>query len=122
MRSTIPTVKDTIPFSDFAKLDLRIGEVREAGEVEGSTKLLRLLVDFGDEIGLKTIYAGVKEWYEPSKLTGRKLAFVVNLEPKKFIINSVELVSEGMLVAADEGGRAVLYTFDQDLPPGSPLR
>lgn len=115
-------MKDTIPFSDFAKLELRVGEIEGVEEIEGSEKLLKLTVFFGEDIGRRTIYAGIKKWYPPDKLTGRKLGFVVNLEPKKFIINRVELVSEGMLVAASGGTNAVLYTFDQDLPPGSILR
>lgn len=54
--------------------------------------------DFGDEIGQRTIYAGIQEWYAPDTLTGRKLAFVVNLQPRKFVINGVEHISEGTII------------------------
>ena len=113
-------MKPQIPFSDFAKLDIRIGEVRGVEEVEGSNKLLKLTVFFGDEIGTRTIYAGIKQWYAPESLVGRKLGFVVNLESKKFVINGIEHTSEGMLVAAGVG-EAVIYHFDKDLPPGTSL-
>jgi methionyl-tRNA synthetase len=119
-------VKDIIDFNDFAKLDLRVGEVVEVLEVEGSEKLLELHVEFGEEIGQRTIYAGIKAWYAPSDLTGRKLIFVVNLAPKKFKIGKKEHVSEGMLMAAAPGAveasSAVLYSFDEDLPVGTILR
>lgn len=111
-------MKDTIPFSDFAKLDLRIGEVRGVEVVEGSNKLLKLTVFFGEEIGTRTIYAGIKAWYPPESLVHRKLIFVVNLEPKKFVINGAELESQGMLLAAGDDF-AALYSFDQDLTPGT---
>lgn len=107
--------KPQIDFSDFAKLDLRVGEVAEAESVEMSNKLLKLLVDFGDF--KKTIYAGIKQWYNPEDLKGRKFIFVVNLAPKEFKFG----ISEGMIVAAGER-EAVLYTFDKDLPAGTQVR
>ena len=111
-------VKPTISFSDFSKLDLRVGKVLVAVAVPGSEKLLQLTVFFGDELGTKIIYAGIKPWYAPESLVGRKLAFVVNLESKKFVINGVALESQGMLLAAGDEFVA-LYNFDKDLPPGA---
>jgi len=111
-------MKDTIPFSDFAKIDLRVGEVVEVLEVVGSNKLWNLTVDFGEELGKKTIFSGIKQWYSVENLLHRKLFFVVNLEPKKFKIGDQECVSDGMLLAAGEQ-TAALYTIDQDLVPGS---
>lgn len=113
-------IKPLINFSAFLNLDLRVGEVIMGNLVEGSEKLLELRVDFG-ELGQRTIYAGIKSWYQPKELIGRKLAFVVNLEPKKFKIGQNEYVSEGMLLAAG-GERAYLYRFDEDLPVGTILR
>lgn len=111
--------KPQISFDDFAKLDLQVGEVVEAKEVEGREKLLEIKVDFGDEV--RTIYAGIGKWYTPESLVGRKLIFVTNLEPKKFKIGEKEYVSEGMMMAAGEE-TATLYVFDQDLPNGTVLR
>lgn len=104
---------------DFGKLDLRVGEVVEASDVSGSEKLVELKVDFGEF--QRTIYAGLKQWYLPDSLVGRKLAFIVNLAPRTFKIDGVEYTSEGMLIAAG-ADRAYLYTFDEDLPVGSVLR
>jgi len=114
-------VKPQIDFSDFSKLDLRVGEIMEAMEVVGSEKLVELKVNFGTELGVRTIYAGIKQWYLPEKMIGRKLIFVVNLAPKRFKIGDRELVSEGMLLAAG-GDEAVLYKFDKDLDSGTVLR
>lgn len=111
-------MKDIVSYVDFSKLDLRVGEILLAVEVPGSDKLLELRVQFGDEIGERTIYAGIKRWYSAEEVAGRKLIFVVNLAPKIFKILDREYTSEGMLMAAgvDE---AVLYHFDEDLPPGT---
>lgn len=115
-------MKPQVSLEDFSKLELRVGEIQAVSEVPGSDTLVGMVVGFGSEIGVKAIYAGIRTWYPLDKLVGRKLAFVVNLEPKKFVIHGAEYVSEGMLLAADPGDRAVLYSFDQDLPLGSLLR
>ena len=88
--------KETIKFEDFAKLDIRIGKVVEATEVEGSDKLLRCVVDFGEELGRRVIFSGIKKWYKPEDLVGKLLPYVVNLEPRKMFGEE----SQGMLVAA----------------------
>ena len=69
-------MKSQIDFEDFEKLDLRVGEVREVGEVEGSNKLLKLTVDFGPEIGQKTIFSGIKKWYTADSIKNRKFIFI----------------------------------------------
>lgn len=120
-------MKDQISFEDFAKLDLRVGEVVRAAVVEGSEKLLELRVDFGPAFAesygeaRRTIYAGIAKWYSYNSLIGRKLIFVVNLAPKTFRIGQKTYTSEGMLVAADDG-QPILYKFDQGLKIGSILR
>lgn len=111
-------MKKQIDFLQFLALDLRIGEIVLVKEVLGSEKLLELQVNFGEEIGERTIYAGIKKWYEGKSLIGRKLIFVINLAPKVFKISDREYTSEGMLMAAGEG-EAVLYSFDKDLAPGT---
>lgn len=110
-------MKMQVGFEDFAKLDLRVGEVVEATAVEESPKLVQLSVNFGEELGTKTIFAGVRKWYEPEKLVGRKFMFVVNLAPKEFKFG----ISEGMIIAAGDE-EAVLYSFDKDLPAGAVVK
>ncbi|MCL5431890.1 MAG: hypothetical protein M1484_02185 [Patescibacteria group bacterium] len=112
-------MKPQIDFSDFSKLDLRVGEIIEAREVEGSERLVELKVNFGEF--QRVIYAGIKQWYTPESLKGKKLIFVVNLVPKRFKIGDRELVSEGMLVAAGTD-EAILYNFDKDVSPNTIIR
>ncbi len=115
-------MKPQIDYADFSKLDLRVGEVVESGAVEGSDKLVRMVVDFGVELGKRTICAGIKPWYPPEKLAGRKLAFVVNLAPKRFKIGEKEYESAGMVLAVASDEKAVLYNFDEDVVTGSVVR
>jgi len=68
----------TIKIDDFAKLDIRIGKVVEAKEVEGSDKLLRCVVDFGEELGQRVIFSGIKKWYKPEEIEGKMLPYIIN--------------------------------------------
>lgn len=93
---------DTIQYTDFAKVEIRIGLIKAAEVPEGSEKVIKLTVDFGEE--MRTIFAGIKKWYQPEDLIGKQLPFVVNLEPKK--MGSLGY-SQGMLMAVltkDETG------------------
>jgi methionine--tRNA ligase beta chain len=86
-------VSDTISFSDFEKVDLRVGKVLEASFPEGSEKLIRLRVDFKDEE--RIIFTGLKAWYEPEFFQDKLFIFVYNLEPRKMMGEE----SQGMLLA-----------------------
>lgn len=89
-------MKPVINYDDFAKLDLRVGTVINCEEKEGSEKLLRLTVDFGEE-GKRNILSGIKQWYKPSALIGKQFVFVFNLAPRKMMGEE----SQGMILAAD---------------------
>jgi methionyl-tRNA synthetase len=89
-------MKPMIVFDDFAKLDIRVGTVIKCVEKEGSDRLLRLTVDFGEE-GERNILSGIKQWYKPSDLKDKQFVFILNLEPRKIIGEE----SQGMLLAAD---------------------
>lgn len=119
-RSTYMT--DTITFNDFLKLDLRVGTILTVSVPEWSEKLLELRVDFGSEIGERTILAGIRKWYQPEQLEGKQSLFIVNLPARKM----GEGVSEGMLLAADAQGaddkdEPVVLLFDSLAPAGSRL-
>lgn len=88
-----------IEFSDFEKVDLRIGQVVEAEEIKEADKLLRLKVDIGNG-EIRQIIAGIKAAYSPEKLLGRKVLVCVNLKPRKMKFG----MSEGMVLAAGDGG------------------
>jgi len=107
---------DQIKYDDFAKVEFKIGEIKEAIEVEGSEKLLRLQVDFGEE-KLRNIFSGIKKWYSPADLIGKKTVFVTNIKPRKIMGE----LSEAMIFGAedeDEENMSVLF-LDKDLPVGS---
>ena len=103
-----------IAYTDFAKLDLRVATILEAARIEGATKLYKVALSVG-EFGIRTVAAGIAEFYSPEELKGRKVILLANLEPK--MLRGVE--SNGMLLAADVEGRAVLLMPDADVPEGS---
>ncbi len=107
-----------IGIEDFAKVEMRVGEVKTAERVAGADKLLKLMVDIGDEV--RQLVAGIAMQYEPEKLVGRKVVVVTNLQPRK--LRGVE--SNGMIVAASVGpeGRPVLAGFLEDVPAGARLK
>ena len=106
-----------IAIEDFAKVELRVGQVKVAEKVKGADKLLRLEVDLGTEV--RQVVAGIAEAYAPETLIGRKVVIVVNLAPRK--LRGLE--SNGMIVAASpEGGKPVLASFLEDVPVGTRLK
>jgi len=107
-----------ISIEDFAKVDMRVGEIRSAEPVAGAKKLTKLLVDIGTEV--RQVVAGIAEHYSPEQLVGMKVVLVTNLQPRK--LRGVE--SNGMIVAATVGeeGRPVLVTFKEDVPNGARLK
>ena len=108
-----------IGIEDFAKVEMRVGEVLTAERVPKSDKLLRFTVDLG-EAEPRQILAGIAEHYEPEKMIGRKVVVVSNLKPRK--LRGFE--SQGMVLAASVGdeGRPVLATFTEDVPNGARLK
>jgi methionyl-tRNA synthetase len=110
---------EKIGIEDFAKVEMRVGQIKTAERIVGADKLLKLTVDIGTEI--RQICAGIAQYYEPEKLIGRKVAVVVNLAPRK--LRGVE--SNGMIIAASVGpeGRPVLAGFpDEDVEIGARLK
>jgi len=106
-----------ISIDDFAKVELRVAQVKTAARVKGADKLLRLEVDLGTEV--RQLVAGIAEAYEPEALIGRKVVIVANLAPRK--LRGLE--SNGMIVAASpEGGKPVLASFLEDVPVGTRLK
>ena len=113
------TAPEKIGIEDFAKVEMRVGQIKTAERIVGADKLLKLTVDIGTEI--RQICAGIAQYYEPEKLIGRKVAVVVNLAPRK--LRGVE--SNGMIIAAAVGpdGRPVLAGFpDEDVEIGARLK
>jgi methionyl-tRNA synthetase len=107
-----------ISIEDFAKVEMRVGIVKSAEKVAGADRLLKVLVDIGDEV--RQVLAGIAQYYAPEDLIGRKVVVVANLAPRK--MRGQE--SNGMIVAASVGpeGRPVLATFTEDVPAGAKLK
>ncbi len=107
-----------ITIEDFAKVELRVGQVKSAERVKGADKLLHLMVDIG-EPQPRSIVAGIAQAYTPEQLLERKVIIVANLQPRK--LRGVE--SNGMVVAASiENGQPVLAGFLEEAPVGSRLK
>ncbi len=107
-------VPGEIDIKDFQKMDLRVGRVKSAELVEGADKLLRILVDLGEEKP-RQIFSGIRaEYPDPSVLVGRQVMVIANLKPRKMKFG----LSEGMILGAGGDDRFRLATFDGDLKPG----
>lgn len=130
---------DTITFDDFKKLDIRIGEILSAERVEGSDKLLKLIVDFGpapvkpEPVGewievqtedrnegriKRQIIAGIAQFYAPEALIGKECPFAYNLAPRML----AGLESQGMLLCPSDKGSPVLLHPDKGILPGSTVK
>ncbi len=106
-----------ISIDDFARIDLRIAEVVACEAVEKADKLLKLTVKLGDET--RTVVSGIRKWYEPADLVGRKVVLVANLRPAK--LRGIE--SQGMILAAEDAeGNLDLVGTGLDLPSGTKVR
>lgn len=120
---------------DFAKLEIKIGHILSAEKIEGTDKLLRLEVDFGSAEqnakqtspveqnsesvrNVKQIVSGIADFYDPQSLVGKECPFLVNLEPR--ILRGVE--SQGMILAVDVEGTAILIHPDREVPAGSKVK
>jgi methionyl-tRNA synthetase len=112
-------VASFIEIGDFAKIELRVGEILTAERVPKSDKLLRFTIDLGEQEP-RQVLAGIAEYYEPEKMIGRKVVVVANLKPRK--LRGYE--SQGMILAASIGeeGRPVIATFTEDVPNGARLK
>lgn len=106
-----------ITFDDFSKVELKVGTVLEAEEVEGSEKLIKLKVDLGEE-SPRQILAGIKQWYKSEDLVGKQVVVVANLESRKMM----GLESQGMMLAADAAGGPVFLTVSSKVAPGTTIR
>ncbi len=108
-----------IEFDDFLKVDVRAGTVI-AAEVNASARkpALKLRVDFGDDLGVKTTSAQIVRHYDPDDLVGRQVAAVVNFPPRQIGKVMSEILVLGF---PDADGEVVLINIDQRVPNGARL-
>ena len=103
-------VKETVPFEDFQKLNIRVGIVKACEKVKKSKKLLRFSLDDGSGTD-RTILSGIAQWYEPEQMVGKRVLFIANLAPRKIMGEE----SHGMILSAVnyDGNLSVTTTLDE---------
>lgn len=107
-------IKNTIQFSDFEKIDIRVGTVLECIKVPKADKLLQFLID--DGISKRTIISGIAQWYKPEDLVGKQICFIANLEPRK--LRGIE--SHGMILSSENtDGSLSIIQPSTEVSPGS---
>ncbi len=111
------SIKPLISIEDFKKIDLRTARIVEAEKVNKSDKLLKLIVDIGNE--KRQVIAGIAQHYKAEELIGKTIVLVANLQPAKLMGQD----SNGMILAAsDDSGKLVLVGFNDDILPGSIIK
>jgi methionyl-tRNA synthetase len=109
---------DMVTYEEFAKLEIRIGEIKTVEVVEGADKLLKLTVDVG-EATPRQIISGIRTYFDdPQWLVGKKCPFLTNLEPRT--IRGFE--SQGMILAASHEETLGLLFPHQNLPAGTRIK
>jgi len=110
-----------IDYSDFTKLDIRVGLIKVCEIIPKSKHLYRLLVDCGEK-NLRQIITGISKFYSSEELVNKKIVVLTNLKPK----NIMGLESQGMLLAADFNGEPFLLKTDErngkTIPIGSVVK
>jgi len=112
----VASIKPTISYDVFEKIDVRIGTIERVEDIAGSKKIVRLVVEFGDH--KRNILAGLKQEREdPKEIEGKQALFVINLEPRKMMGE----VSQGMLfdIGYADGITPVLAMPEKPVPNGS---
>lgn len=102
---------EAISFEAFKKVDLRVGTVKHAERVPKSKKLLRLIVDIGEE---RQVVAGIAESHTPEEMIGKQVIVVANLAPAKLM----GIESRGMVLAVRDGDNLRLLTMEKPVAPG----
>lgn len=105
-----------ITFDDFKKVEMRVGKIENVEEVKGSKNLYKLMVSFGDS--KRQVVSGVKPYYKPDDLEGKKFVFVTNLEHATFMGEK----SEAMILAAEKDGKVIAIKPEKDIGEGAKIR
>jgi methionyl-tRNA synthetase len=114
---TAEPIKPECTIDDFAKIDLRIAQVKKAEKVVGADRLLHLVLDVG---GIeKNVMAGIATAYKPEDLTGKIVVYLANLKPRQMKFG----LSEGMILAAGPGGKDIfMLSVDNGAKPGQKIQ
>jgi len=108
-------IKPTIDFSDFEKLDIRVGHIKHCERVKKANKLLKFTIDDGTGVE-RTIVSGIAKFYDPEALIGKDVCFIANLAPRKLM----GIESQGMILSAEDfDGSLSVTTIEHPVKPGS---
>lgn len=108
-------IKPTIDFSDFEKLDIRVGHIKHCEQVKKANKLLKFTIDDGTGTD-RTIVSGIAKFYDPEALIGKDVCFIANLAPRKLM----GIESQGMILSAEDfDGSLSVTTIEHPVKPGS---
>ncbi|MCG2783052.1 MAG: methionine--tRNA ligase [Candidatus Altiarchaeales archaeon] len=106
-----------VKLEDFARMDIRVGKIKRVEDIKGADKLCLLKVDLGS-LGERQLVAGIKEEYKEKDLIGKDVVVIVNLEPAEIRGHK----SEGMVLAADLDGKAVLLVPEKGVAAGAKVK
>ena len=110
-------IKQTIDFSDFEKLDIRVGQIKHCERVKKANKLLKFTIDDGSGTD-RIIVSGIAKYYEPADLIGKDVCFIANLAPRKLM----GIESQGMILSAEDfDGTLSVTRIDREVKPGSQI-
>lgn len=111
---------DLISYNDFTKVKLKVGTIKSAEDIPGKDKLYLLKIDVGEE-NLKTLMAGIKQYYTKDELINKQVIVLTNLEPRAMAGH----ISEGMILAAvkqtPNGEEISLLTVDDETDAGTQI-
>ena len=116
-KKKVKNMSNEIEYEDFSKINLRVGEIISADNIDGADKLLKLTVNLG-ELGDKEIFSGIKKFYKADDLVGLKTLVVENLKPKKMKFGT----SSGMVLAADSDGDIIVIEASSKIKNGSRVK
>jgi len=105
-----------ITYDDFAKLDLRIARIVSTEKIPGKSKIMKGVIDLGDE--KRDVIIGGSEYYQPEELVGKTVVVIANLEPRKI----AGFESNAMLLAADVNDKPFWLTVQEDVPLGTKIK
>lgn len=111
-------MKELISYDDFGKLEIRAGLIVEASAPEWSEKLIRYVINFGEEIGNRTLFSGIRSWYTPEDLVGKRVPVILNMAPKKM----GQEFSEGMVLMVDGAEKPVMIFLPETVELGAVVR
>lgn len=106
----------TIPYEDFAKLDIRVAKIISIEKIPGKTKIVKGTIDVGGET--RNLIIGGAQFFTPEEMVGKTVIAVTNLEPKT--VGGVE--SNAMLLAADLNDKPYWLTVDDSVPTGTKIK